>query len=353
MSADDLVISQFHPKTANNADFDELTAYVNQINAERHPEQPPQSIEELATWMRRRPASVSHFEWLARMDGQIVAEANLSIWKGKDHLHLGDFWISVLPAFRRQQIATRLLRLIADTARQEQRQTLHAPSNDHVPAAADFLRKIGADVGQTWSLNELWVRDLNRDLLNRWNQTGEGLADAFQLELRTLPFPEEELGSIAQLRSAITDSMPWGDLDRETETMTPAFIREWEDVLASQSVERWTLFLRDRKTNAYAGYTEVFWNFRRPTILQQGDTGVLPQFRGQGLGRWLKAQMLDKVLRERPRVEVMRTGNASSNAAMLRINQELGFKPYLTSYTWQVSLDKVFAYLDSVPQEAR
>jgi RimJ/RimL family protein N-acetyltransferase len=348
-----LEISKFYPKAANNASFEELSAYVNQINAELHPEQPPQTTEELATWMRRRPPSITHYEWLARIDGQIVAEAELSIWKGKDNQHLADLWISVLPAFRRRQIATRLVRLVAEKAREEQRLTLHAPSNDRAPAGAGFLRRIGAEVGQTWTMNELRLRDLDRELLRRWNQIGEGLADEFDLELRTLPFPEEELASIAALRSAITDSMPWGDLDRETETMTPAFIREWEDALASQSMERWTLFLRHRATKAYAGYTEVFWNFRRPHILQQGDTGVLPQFRGRGLGRWLKAAMLDKVLRERPRVEVVRTGNAASNAAMLRINQELGFKPFLTSYTWQVSLDSVFAYLDGVPQGAR
>ncbi|MEZ4642291.1 MAG: hypothetical protein R3E31_06060 [Chloroflexota bacterium] len=36
----------------------------------------------------------------------------------------------------------------------------------------------------------------------------------------------------------------------------------------------------------------------------KGDTAVVPAHRGQGLGRWLKAAMLDKMLRERPNVNL-------------------------------------------------
>jgi hypothetical protein len=63
------------------------------------------------------------------------------------------------------------------------------------------------------------------------------------------------------------------------------------------------------------------------------------------LGRWLKAAMLDKVLKERPQVKYVRTGNADSNAAMLKINTELGFKPYTADAIWQVELQKVLDYL--------
>jgi len=75
-------------------------------------------------------------------------------------------------------------------------------------------------------------------------------------------------------------------------------------------------------------------------------TGVFPQYRNQGLGRWLKAAMLERVLRERPEVKFVRTGNADSNAAMLKINNQLGFKPYIASALWQVELSKVQGYLN-------
>jgi GNAT superfamily N-acetyltransferase len=74
-------------------------------------------------------------------------------------------------------------------------------------------------------------------------------------------------------------------------------------------------------------------------------TGVFPQYRNKGLGRWLKAAMLDKVLKERPQAKYVRTGNADTNVAMLKINTALGFKPYMAEALWQVDLQNVLAYL--------
>jgi len=59
--------------------------------------------------------------------------------------------------------------------------------------------------------------------------------------------------------------------------------------------------------------------------------------------------MLERVLRDRPEAKFVRTGNADSNAAMLGINQALGFKPYLSHCVWQLETEKVAAYLAQTP----
>jgi GNAT superfamily N-acetyltransferase len=73
----------------------------------------------------------------------------------------------------------------------------------------------------------------------------------------------------------------------------------------------------------------------------------MPDYRGRGLGRRMKAEMVTRILRERPEVEVIRTGNANSNVPMLRINNEMGFKPYTEEAIWQVATDAVADYLAS------
>jgi len=144
---------------------------------------------------------------------------------------------------------------------------------------------------------------------------------------------------------AVMNTAPRDDLDVEDVRWTETQLRQIETTLAQHQTERWTMYVRHRQSGTIVGYTEVFWNARQPETLQQGDTGVLPAHRHHGLGRWLKAAMLEKVLRERPQVQRVRTGNANSNAAMLSINQELGFKPYKSWTTWQVALEQILAYL--------
>ncbi|PKO05776.1 MAG: hypothetical protein CVU41_10160 [Chloroflexi bacterium HGW-Chloroflexi-3] len=88
------------------------------------------------------------------------------------------------------------------------------------------------------------------------------------------------------------------------------------------------------------------WNSNSPEILRQNMTGVFPQFCGKGLGRWLKAAMLDRLLKLHPEIKFVRTTNADTNAAMLCINNELGFKPYMSSILWQMEISQVLEYLN-------
>lgn len=109
--------------------------------------------------------------------------------------------------------------------------------------------------------------------------------------------------------------------------------------------------LKLRLACCLTGYTELYFQPDKPTIGSQGDTGVFPEYRGRGLGRWLKAAMLEKLLVERPLIQYVRTGNADSNAAMLKINRELGFMPYLAQIIWQIDIEKASAYLESQVKE--
>ena len=85
------------------------------------------------------------------------------------------------------------------------------------------------------------------------------------------------------------------------------------------------------------------WTHHNPAVADQGDTGVDPAHRGHGLGTWLTATMLERFHRERPEVRVVRTRNAEANAAMLAINEALGFVSERANVEYQASVNELLA----------
>ena len=59
-----------------------------------------------------------------------------------------------------------------------------------------------------------------------------------------------------------------------------------------------------------------------------------------------KAALLEAVLSKHPEVKRVQTGNATTNAPMLKINHQLGFRPRMTRKDWQVDLKQVLSYLE-------
>lgn len=206
------------------------------------------------------------------------------------------------------------------------------------------MERLGGNRGLATHINQLFLADLDHALLNSWLQIGQKRRAEFELGLWHGPYPEDRLDEIVALHD-VMNQQPYDDLDVEEFHITGEQLRQIEANMAAQGVERWTFYVQERPTGKLAGYTEMMFTPERPAVASQGDTGVFPEYRGRGLGRWLKAVMLEKVLAERPSVQFVRTGNADSNAAMLKINRELGFKPHLSQTIWQIETDKVRAYL--------
>jgi len=151
---------------------------------------------------------------------------------------------------------------------------------------------------------------------------------------------------VARLHEVHNDAPRKSDAIAETR-MTPARLRDSEQELFMRGNIRWTAYVRERPTGTLAGFTEVMWNPADPEQIEQGVTGVLLAYRKHGLGHWLKAAMLHKLIHEQPQpgVRVLRTGNAASNTAMLNLNHDLGFRTISADIWWQMSLAQVQEYL--------
>ena len=72
--------------------------------------------------------------------------------------------------------------------------------------------------------------------------------------------------------------------------------------------------------------------------MYQGDTLVLREHRGHGLGMLTKIAVLDALATVRPDAERIHTWNAQENAHMLAINVALGFRQTSVDAEWQRDL---------------
>jgi GNAT superfamily N-acetyltransferase len=347
MNAQSIEIRPFD-RDASETNFEALNQHINRIRSERLPDDPPIPLQETIQNLRSIPPFVELRQWAGWMDGgrEIAALGDVVILRTEENQRLAQFEINVLPQYRRRGVGRRLLRRIAELAGQEGRSVLMTNTNDRIPGGAAFMQRIGAMAGLAAHTNQLRLADVDCGLLDDWLRTGQRNLEAFELGFWDGPYPEDLLPAIAGLVE-LTNQQPLGSLEIEDIHVTPEQLRQLETNLFARGNQRWTLFLRERATGNFAGYTETVWNPNRPELLRQELTGVFPQYRNKGLGRWLKAAMLDKILRHRPQVKYVRTGNADSNAAMLKINTLLGFKPYSADTLWQVELQQVNAYLQA------
>lgn len=329
-----------------NLELKALNKLFNQIAAERDPEEPARTVEQTTKHIR----ALAHHEdlhfhvWLAWHGDEAIAFAVATIEDREENKHLMWLGLDVLPAYRRQGIATRLLHKIVKVAKDNNKQKLMNSSHSNAPAGGAFAEHIGAEKGQETHTNKLDLRELDKNLLEAWIEGAKKTASEFELGLWDGVFPEEEIAAIADMMQVMT-TQPRDNLDIEDWKVTPKQLRSAEAYLKETSKERWVYYARHKASGELAGYTMVFFDPADLNTVDQDDTGVLPKYRGHGLGKWLKAAMLAKILNERPEARRVLTGNADSNVHMLAINHDLGFKPHLSWSVWQIELEKIEAYL--------
>ncbi|MBW3615558.1 MAG: GNAT family N-acetyltransferase [Actinobacteria bacterium] len=333
------------PARDSDEEIAEQVALGNAVQAEVLPGDPPTPVAQAIAVRRAQPAS--HRRWSFRAfddQGRLAAEAGTSV--DPDHDDNPDILqvqLNVAAGHRRRGIGSRLLSELVGVARQEHRSRMLSMTNERLAGGAAFAEQVGAAAKQKWHVNHLPLGEVDRPMLERWVAEAAQRAADYELIGWDGPVPDEHIGNWVDL-VPVMNTAPLDDLQINDFTMTEARARQGERLRAAAGGYRWTLVARHR-AGAWAGLHDVIYNPSAPAVVWVGMTGVRPEHRGHALGKWLKAAMTLRVLDERPEVAEIRTANADSNAAMLGINQTMGYRPLIAQTTWELSVDAAESWL--------
>lgn len=328
------------PRHSSDEEIAEGVDLSNELRAEFYPEEPPAELETTVAATRAMPARLGL--WRVRVrdaDGVLVAGASVyKDWEHDDNPDVGGLGFNVRAGHRGRGVGTALLawQIALSQALEHTRLLIHTDSR--LPAGDQIAAALGAQI-KTWEHeNRLLLADVDPELLNSWMRTGS--PDAYELVAFDGPVPEDLVEQYVAL-VLVMNTAPRDDLQVNDFTYTVAQLREGEAQREQVGAHEWNLLVRHCASGDLVGVHNLYFSPDDRKKAYVGITGVLPAHRGHGFGRLLKATLTLRLLAELPEVECVVTGNADSNAAMLAINEAMGYRPHASSATWEVSRETV------------
>lgn len=177
-------------------------------------------------------------------------------------------------------------------------------------------------------------------MVKDWNNKGaESAEEEGVSQLMHQDIPDDIIEEYTEVYSETMNQQPLGGIDVSMIT-TPESRREQEERMKKLGITWHTKITREKDYHI-SGLTEMLMVESMPWKAIQNLTGVREKYRGRGLGKWLKADMLLFVRDNYPDIKYITTGNAYSNAPMLAINTRLGFTTYKQAKNFMFELKEL------------
>lgn len=331
-------------KTATREFWARYHAYRRLRLAETRPDDPVKPDDLIEKDLRRdEPFDIRHRYELVR-DGRLLswfvastAKPGSPGYESNKHILWTD--ASVHKDHRRQGIGQTWIPLALELMERHGCTTLSTGTEE---ASGDFFLKwLGAEAKFSGAENRLPLKAVDWAMLRAWAENGRRRSPATRLEVYDGHLPRAMWDDYCPRFSTMLNTMPWEQMDHGDIVVTPAHMADRVERLDEQGANEHTMLTRE-PDGVISGITDMTYAPSwQPAIIHQGFTGVGADARGRGLGKWLKAAMLLHVHELYPKVLVVATENAGSNAPMLGINKKIGFKEYRAGTEYQITRDKL------------
>ncbi|WP_078916324.1 GNAT family N-acetyltransferase [Streptomyces viridochromogenes] len=284
-----------------------------------------------------RTSSGYRLAWLAGGDdGEPLGSAFLRVFTREGQDHLAELQLNVHTAERRRRVGSRLLETAVAAAREAGRRSVIAQADagtpgDHFLAASGFRRVL------TLTYARLALDELDGGAVDEINAIVERPHPGYRLTAWRGTVPEELAETFAHSRRAM-DDMPMDDTDYGVVAWDVERVLAAAKAVADRGELLTTVVAVDASDGSIAGFSELVVPGDGKGEGQHYGTGVLPEHRGHGLGRWMKAESIRLARTDHPELAGLVTDTAGSNTHMRRINDALGYVPTHQALEYQLDL---------------
>ena len=338
-------IQEVDPRDASEVLLHEMWEYYTGVRSEDLPDDPLYPLRrQILDWQAVRDDQAID-RWLLRDENGSIVAAAIAVRDLGQNLDNGFARVHVREDMRKQGLGTILAEPILAMLYNDGRKRLATG------ATAGTVGEIRAEkLGMKMVIQEkrsrLRVADIDRNQMQLWVERASERAGDYELHFHQAPFPEEVIVRFCELQFQM-NTAPLDDYEEDDLVVTPEIWRDWEVKANAAMTDINTFIAVHKPTGEFVGSTSIETDRLWPEQAWQWETVVHPDHRNKGLGRWLKAAMIERLGTMRVPVQRIDTSNAGSNAPMLGINVQMGFKPILVTNTWQGDLAKAKELLTS------
>jgi GNAT superfamily N-acetyltransferase len=272
--------------------------------------------------------------WLGYLDGVPAGVLTMGLPQ-LDNTGNAEVELQVVPGYRRRGVGTALYRHALDMARRHGRVRIigigAAELPGGVPRPGDGAG-FAAAMGAKEALAEVRRR---LDLSTVDIPPAPAPAPGYSLVFWRGRSPDEYLADIGRLDGRMVLDAPMGDLVVEAVTPDADRIRDYEEAQIRRGTRAYHAGARHDATGTLVAWTTVGFESTVPDHAWQWITIVDPAHRGHRLGRCVKLANLHHALATEPALRTIDTWNAASNAHMIAINEEMGFRAVDAWIQWQ------------------
>jgi GNAT superfamily N-acetyltransferase len=281
--------------------------------------------------------------WLASdTDGIPVGSAFLRLFTRAGQEHLAELDLRVHPAERRKRTGSRLLDVAVAAARENGRRSVITQAEAGSPGDR-FLPARGFRRALALTFTRLPLAEADITALT---EITEQPHPGYRLTSWEGPVPDDLAETFVVSRHAM-DDMPMGGTDFGTVTWDLERIRAAAAKIEKRGDLLHTVVAIDEWDGSIAGFTELVIPGDGKGNGQHYGTGVMPEHRGHGLGRWMKAASIRHARERYPDLGGLLTDTADNNPHMRHINDALGYTPTHTAFEYQLDLSLHFGAEDA------